>query len=118
MNTQEKNHGAAAMFSALNWLQERVPGCEISFDIPVEQQLNVERNGIRYAVEQRGDGFALGMDTPEGYERTTDPNDFYEDYVEVVFRLGKEIMADPRQDDLDPWEDRPKDMTFVLTKPE
>lgn len=127
MDTQQKNRGVSAMFSALNWLQEQCPGSELSFDMPCEQMLSVRRNGVRYSVKQMyhsGDGYryAVGAELEledmfgRGQSRMRFPtrSNACEDYAEAVMLLAKTMLADPRQDDLDPWGEQPKDFTMTI----
>lgn len=124
MNTKEKNRGSGAMFSALNWLQEQCPDSEISFDMPWEQQLNVRRNGIRYSVKQISTGdsykYAVGaeLELEDLLGRQSSKMRYpvranaCDDYAEAVVLLAKVMLADPRQDDLFPWGEQPKDFTI------
>lgn len=92
--------------------------------MPVEQQLNVRRNGVRYSVKQlggvRNSKFAVGAELEledmlgrkSSRMRYPIRTNACDDYTEAVMLLAKVMLADPRQEDLTPWGEQPKHFTI------
>jgi len=126
-----KNSGAEALFSSLHWLQEHCPGTEIEFGMPFEQELKVSRNGVRYSVKQLsrpndgGSVYSVGAVLPstDNFGRETTRMLYStrwnacDSYNEAVLLLAQVIMADPRQEDLTPWNEHPKHFEFSVKVP-
>lgn len=102
--------GAGALFASLWALEDEFPDAEVSFDMPWTQQLTVQRDGVRYHVEEygrHGRGYRYGvcaeLPTVDRYGRETTEvasprySNAVETWPEAVDLLRHVLRADPRQ---------------------
>jgi len=119
---QMENKGQRKFFSALNMLQEQIPDSDISFNIPWEQELVVERNELTYRIKQVYDHkdndlthrYIVGVDFGNGHVYPKVENG-YRSLSEATTLLTEIILADHRQKDLTAWNKQRHHYTVRIT---